>query len=63
MQELFHFVLFCCVGRQSSSQLEEGAAGQTLRIGGVKLHVSNLDKVLFPAGKFTKADLIKFYAD
>ena len=27
------------------------------------VEITHPDKVLFPAGKFTKADLIKFYAD
>src|SRR5437588_2415629 len=49
--------------KQTSSRLDQRAGKQTLRIEAVELPVSNLEKVLFPAGKFTKADLIKFYAD
>jgi bifunctional non-homologous end joining protein LigD len=34
---------------------------QQLSIDGRRISVSNLDKVLYPAGKFTKADVIDYY--
>jgi bifunctional non-homologous end joining protein LigD len=34
-----------------------------LKVGGHKLAVGNLDKVLYPTGKFTKAEAIKYYVD
>ena len=36
-------------------------AGETLTVGRRKVPVSNLDKVLYPAAKFTKAALIDYY--
>jgi hypothetical protein len=32
-----------------------------LTVGGRRVPVSNLDKILYPGGKFTKADVIDFY--
>src|SRR5215212_856128 len=32
-----------------------------IRVAGKRVAVSNLDKVLYPGGKFTKADVIDYY--
>lgn len=32
-----------------------------LLVGGRRVQVSNLDKVLYPAGKFSKGDVIDYY--
>ena len=32
-----------------------------LELGGKTLSIGNLDKVLYPAGKFTKGQVIKYY--
>ncbi|MDB6147046.1 MAG: hypothetical protein JWO45_710 [Spartobacteria bacterium] len=34
-----------------------------LRVGGSTISVSHLDKFLYPAAQFTKAEVIKFYSD
>lgn len=36
---------------------------QTVRVNGRKLKLSNLEKVLWPDEKITKAELIKYYAE
>jgi bifunctional non-homologous end joining protein LigD len=45
------------------TEIEERKGGGTLDLGrGKKLNVSNLDKVFFPKEKYTKGDVMRFYA-
>jgi len=45
------------------TEIEQKGAGGTLDLGGGKtLKVSNLDKVFFPKEKYTKGDVMRFYA-
>lgn len=36
---------------------------ETVEVGGRKLALSNLDKILYPAARFTKAQIIDYYAN
>lgn len=45
------------------SSIEKARGEGTLDLGGAKkLKVSNLDKVFFPTGKYTKGDVMRYYA-
>src|SRR5256714_1073904 len=45
----------CCSARMQESNKEQ------VKIGNRRIEVSNLDKVLYPGGKFTKAKVIDYY--